>query len=83
MKNKKYLYLIVFLLLCILSISAVSAADDASNIVSEDTTQDINLEESIQEDVIGATENEETISNTENGADALSESQENSHKQQR
>ena len=76
MKNKKYLYLIVFLLLCILSISAASAADDASNMVSADTNQDINLEESIPEDVVDTTENEEIISDTTSGADALSESQE-------
>ena len=78
MKNKKYLYLIVFLLLCILSISAVSAADDASDTVSVDTDQDIILEENIQEDVIGTNENEEIISDTTSGADALSESQETS-----
>ena len=63
MKIQGYLYIALIFLVCILTISAVSAADDsASDIISADDNELI-LEESISDDVsISSNENEELIS---------------------
>ena len=86
MKINERICIALILLVCILSISAVSAADDTidtisaddtSNTISADINQDIIIEESIQEDVTSTNENEEIISDTED-TNSLAESQETS-----
>ena len=60
MKFKRYLALI--LLVCIISISAVSAADDAaSDILSANDNQELIMEETIHEDVSTNTDDNEKI----------------------
>ena len=46
MKNKGYIFSALIFLVCILSISAVSAADDIANDINADENQELNLEES-------------------------------------
>lgn len=60
MKFKRYLALI--LLVCIISISTVSAADDAaSDILSANDNQELIMEETIHEDVSTNTDDNEKI----------------------
>ena len=59
MKNKKFAYLAFLFIVCIINISAVSAAEDStSDIISADNAENLFLEENINEDVI-ANNNEE------------------------
>ena len=52
MKSKRYLYLVLILLALIISISAVSAADDtASDVIGADDNDGFILDESISDDV--------------------------------
>ena len=52
MKNQRYFYLALIFILCMISISAVSAAtDSASDITSANVNQELILEESIDDDV--------------------------------
>ena len=52
MKLQKYMHIILILLICMISISAVSAAEDTANdIISTDTNDNIILDETIEEDV--------------------------------
>ena len=51
MKNKGYLFLVLIFLVCILSISAVSAADGLASDVNTDDSQELILEENIEETV--------------------------------
>ena len=62
MNNKRYLHMILIFLVCIISISAVSAADDSLNEISEaDDNQEVFLEDSINDDVLTNNENDELI----------------------
>lgn len=70
MKFKRYLALI--LLVCIISISAVSAADDAaSDILSANDNQELIMEETIHEDVSTNTDDNEKIILEKNDKAAL------------
>ena len=51
MRNKGYLFLVMIFLVCILSMSAVSAADDLASDVNTDDSQELILEENIEETV--------------------------------
>ena len=60
MNNKRYLHIILIFLVCMISISAVSAADDSLNEISEaDDNQEVILEDSVNEDVLTNNENDE------------------------
>ena len=70
MNNKRYLHIILIFLVCMISISAVSAADDSLNEISEaDDNQEVILEDSINEDVLTNNENDELILEENNAED--------------
>ena len=69
----KYSYIVLILLVCMLAISAVSAAgdeelDDASKILSTNDNNEAILDESISDDVSTITDNEELNSVNDDGA---------------
>ncbi|MDO5819277.1 MAG: peptidoglycan-binding protein [Methanobrevibacter sp.] len=71
MKNQRYFFLVLIFILCIISISAVSAAtDSASDIVSANDDQMLILDESIDDDVSTSINDDELILE-ENNANAL------------
>ena len=43
MGNKGYLFLVLIFIVCILSLSAVSAADDLASDINTDDSQELNL----------------------------------------
>ena len=45
MRNKGYLFLVLIFLVCILSVSAVSAAEDLASDINTDDSQELILEE--------------------------------------
>ena len=62
MNNRKYLFLAIILIVGMVSIAAASAADTpASDVVTTDDTQDLNLEENIQDDISTNNDNGELI----------------------
>ena len=62
MKLQKYIYILLILLFCMISISAVSAADETANdVISTDTNDNIILDETINEDVSNANDNNDEI----------------------
>ena len=70
MNTKRYLHIILIFLVCIISISAVSAAEDSLNEISEaDDNQEVILEDSINEDVLTNNENDELILEENNAED--------------
>ena len=73
MKNQRYFFLVLIFLLCIISISAVSAAtDSASDITSANVNQELILEESIDDDVsTSINEYDDELILEENNANAL------------
>ena len=73
MKNQRYFYLALIFILCMISISAVSAAtDSASDITSANVNQELILEESIDDDVsTSINEYDDELILEENNANAL------------
>ena len=70
MNNKRYLHIILIFLVCMISISAVSAAEDSLNEISEaDDNQEVFLEDSINDDVLTNNENDELILEENNAED--------------
>ena len=77
MKNKKFIYLALILLVCIISISAVSAADDsASDINSANENENLFLEDRQNEDTLNI-ENENLILEDSQNEDTLNIENEN------
>ena len=84
MKNKKYIYPVLLFIICIISISAVNAANDSpTDIISTDSNdnEELILEESIDEDLslgydegFSIDDNEEEIFNEANEETRVSES---------
>ena len=67
MGNKGYLFLLLIFIVCILSLSAVSAADDLASDINTDDSQELNLEENIEETVsTSADDNQELTAAEEN-----------------
>ena len=67
MGNKGYLFLVLIFIVCILSLSAVSAADDLASDINTDDSQELNLEENIEETVsTSADDNQELTAAEEN-----------------
>ena len=55
MKFQRYLYVVLIFILCMISISAVSAVDDtANNIISANENNEISLDEINSEDISSA-----------------------------
>lgn len=80
MKNNRYIlvYLVLISLLCIVSISAISASENATNeVISTDNNQDLILDENIQEDVSQSSDNKEDNLVEENNEDNLKSSADN------
>ena len=72
MKLEKYLYLVLILLICLISISAVSAANDSeSDIISADENEELFLEESVNDDVINDNNYDDEVILEENDELAL------------
>ena len=70
MNNKRYLHIILIFLVCMISISAVNAADDSLNEINEaDDNQEVILEDNINEDVLTNNENDELILEENNAED--------------
>ena len=61
MRNKGYLFLVMIFLVCILSMSAVSAADDLASDVNTDDSQELILEENIEETVSTSAEDNQEL----------------------
>lgn len=69
MKNKGYLFLVLIFLVCILSVSAVSAADDLASDINTDDIQELILEENIEETVSTSTDDNQEITAVEDNVD--------------
>ena len=67
MKNGKILFIATLLLVSLLCISAVSAADDAASDVIADNTDETVLEEGIDDADLQASENDENVLNDDEG----------------
>ena len=75
MKNKKrYFYFALIFIICMISISVVSAADDSTDDISADDNQEIILEEDINQDQLTSTDENEKISSEDNTKEKLDDS---------
>ena len=71
MRNKGYLFLVLIFLVCILSVSAVSAAEDLASDINTDDSQELILEENIEETVsTSADDNQELTAVSDNVDDS-------------
>lgn len=71
MRNKGYLFLVLIFLVCILSVSAVSAAEDLASDINTDDSQELILEENIGETVsTSADDNQELTAVSDNVDDS-------------
>ena len=65
MNNKKYLCFMLIFLVSIITVSAVSAADDSNDIIGINTNEEIILDENINEDLFNSA-NEDTVLEEDN-----------------